>query len=1229
LNTTTKIRWLLLLVTIGLFTTALTARWSSTNLVNLFSLADDAKESLNAKENFIYDYLAVTNNVEDLKLLENNSEIALSTINLFAEENIYFQTYKKDQLVFWSDAFINIDQLLELKDGSTLVYQNDSYFEVIKRTFGGFTTAFFIPVYIESPISDNKGLNYRDAVINGPVLKIASIFDASVADITNIEGKFLFSVKINPETKFMPHSNLEIIMWIMGFLTLIILINSYLRHVAFIGYPTLAFTLLTLFFITLRLVGIYFHFPNAINNLAIFDPKIYSLNQYFPSFADTFINVFSILWLVVFLNTFKGKILKPINNIWVGYLVLVLAILLFIGVSITSSNIFMSLVYSSNINFNVSNLVNLNWLSALGIIIIMMGLLIYYILLRFLFSLSYYINIKTNHKLTILFASFTIYIYFLLVTSQFTIYPIIVLVLVSLITQTTYFKSSKLSFPSLVVITFLLATICSLKLSNYRKIKELEVRKTLLQKLVKKSTNDVVASLEKTDSLINNDAYLTQLIANNSADTASINAYLTKTYFNNFKIRHTVYGKADAPLSSNVADTRSLSYYQNFLTENGLKFSKVFYKTTDKSNQDNFHAIIKLNNKSKFVGTIYIKLSSIQQNKQENYPSLSEFGKYAQDDIYADYSYAFYRNKKLLNHSGPYIYKLINKDYKVKIKKFFTLNQDQYEHLIYKPNFNNTIVITHKKITFWRELAALSFFFIIFLITAILIYSYRWVFSSINISSFSFNNIHKTLLAFNNKILYKTRIQIALVLAVVSSLFIIGIITFSYISIQYKDQQKEVLSNRIKIITESFQDNLAGTSQAKNLDNSSLSFQDFSKLYGSDINLFNLQGKLISTTKSTMFEGGLLAQRMNPIAFIKLNIEKSSEFFQEEKLASLDYTSAYMPIKSLDNNILGYLQVPYFSNQEDYNQKIGSFLNLLINIYVIVFVAIGFFAFAIANQITGPLSLIQASISKTVIGRKNQPIAWKRNDEIGTLILEYNKMIAKLEENANKLAQSERETAWREMAKQVAHEIKNPLTPLRLGIQMLDRSWKEKDEKFDDKFNKFSKSFLEQIDSLSRIASEFSNFAKMPELKLEKINLVEILYKAVDIYSQMENIQILCDQAIDNNCVILADKDQLLRSFNNILKNAIEAIPQDRLGTININCTTINHNIQIAVSDNGNGIPVNQRKNIFVPNFTTKSSGTGLGLAFVKQAIENMKGNIYFTTEIDVGTTFYVTLPLV
>jgi len=208
----------------------------------------------------------------------------------------------------------------------------------------------------------------------------------------------------------------------------------------------------------------------------------------------------------------------------------------------------------------------------------------------------------------------------------------------------------------------------------------------------------------------------------------------------------------------------------------------------------------------------------------------------------------------------------------------------------------------------------------------------------------------------------------------------------------------------------------------------------------------------------------------------------------------------------------------------------------------------------------------------------------------------------------------------------VAHEIKNPLTPLKLGLQLLDKSWKDKDPKFDQKFERFSRSFVEQIESLSSIASEFSAFAKMPDTRIEQINIFDMLGQAVTIFKQMDNI-LIAYQPPETPFMINADRDQLLRCFNNLLKNAIEATPPDRQGVIDINYLITSKNVLLTIKDNGNGIPENMREKIFEPNFTTKSSGTGLGLAFVKNSIENANGKIWFETTIGSGTSFYLSFP--
>ncbi|MBS1530992.1 MAG: GHKL domain-containing protein, partial [Bacteroidetes bacterium] len=208
----------------------------------------------------------------------------------------------------------------------------------------------------------------------------------------------------------------------------------------------------------------------------------------------------------------------------------------------------------------------------------------------------------------------------------------------------------------------------------------------------------------------------------------------------------------------------------------------------------------------------------------------------------------------------------------------------------------------------------------------------------------------------------------------------------------------------------------------------------------------------------------------------------------------------------------------------------------------------------------------------------------------------------------------------------VAHEIKNPLTPLKLGLQLLEKSWKDKDPKFDQKFERFSKSFVEQIESLSSIASEFSAFAKMPDTRIERMDIFGVLTQAVVVFKQMDNIRILYN-APEEPFYVNADRDQLLRSFNNLLKNAIEAIPQGRQGLIEIGYMITGKNITLYIKDNGNGITEHQREKIFMPNFTTKSSGTGLGLAFVKNSIENAGGKVWFETVTGEGTTFHISLP--
>lgn len=1232
MKTATKIRWLLFLVTIGLFATSLTARWASTKLVNLDDLAENVSSDLHEKEIKVTDYLSSEQNFKDLQKLHLSPHLATKTLESFTNKNIFFQTYQKGKLIFWSDITISASNIDNYKEGSSFVNYKNGWYEAIKRSENDFFVVFFIPIKSHLPYN-NQYINDVDGqfLINNPNIEIASLTDKDVIDIKNIDGRYLFSIIKSDTFSEIPYSKIEVIMWCCGLVTLLLLLNSICKYYADEKNAGVASLVLGLFFCLIRYFGLKYHFPNAIYSLGYFDPKIYASSFYFPSFADLFINVVAILWLTIFFFSYRDKIFKPIKNAWLGYPVLIYGFVFVLFVSYKFSDIFFGLVFNSTINLNVSNLVNLNLLSFFGITIIIGGLLIYYLLLNLLVYYSTFIKISLRNKIILFFICFVAYNIYELFSQNYSIFFSLIFALVFIIGRSIYINNGKIVFPAVVVISFIFATLISVKLNTFEGFKELEVRKTLLQKLENPTDSYALMAFDELEDNLKVEKVILADLKSGKADNKALitlvgNKYLSG-YLNKFNFKVYLFNQKDSLINQN--NTQNINTFKDLVEKKSNKVTDYFYRRNNTFGNQNYFAIIPLKTDSNVRGTLVLDLKSKTLERFGAFPHILQNGVINPQSEFLDYSYAFFENKKLLNQYGSYVYDNFNTEFNGPIKQFIVLKKGDVDHLIYKPAPNKTIIITHNSTTFWRELASLSFFFIIFVVFSVFLISYKWILQSLFAYQISFKNLRIKILASNKRILYKTRIQIALVLAVVSSLLIIGIITFSYISIQYTEQQQAFLESKIRIISSAFQDNTLTDASTNSNKKGTISFDDFSKMYNADLNLFDVHGKLIYSTQNKLYSIGLIAERMNPVAYINLHIKKKSEFIQQESIGSLIYTSAYMPIKNNDNNIIAYLQLPYFANQDDYNQKIGAFLNLLINIYVLVFVAVAFFAFVVANQITGPLSLIQESISKTVIGRKNNPIKWKRNDEIGSLITEYNSMIAMLEENANKLAQSERETAWREMAKQVAHEIKNPLTPLRLGIQMLDRSWKDKDEKFDEKFNKFSKSFLEQIDSLSRIASEFSNFAKMPELKLEKLEVFDVLNKAIEVYSQMGHIKINCDENSLQNCMVLVDKDQLLRSFNNLLKNAIEAMPDGQEGVITIYGSKEQHHIKIVISDNGNGIPQSSQSSIFVPNFTTKSSGTGLGLAFVKQAVENVKGNIYFTTEINVGTTFYITLPLV
>lgn len=338
-----------------------------------------------------------------------------------------------------------------------------------------------------------------------------------------------------------------------------------------------------------------------------------------------------------------------------------------------------------------------------------------------------------------------------------------------------------------------------------------------------------------------------------------------------------------------------------------------------------------------------------------------------------------------------------------------------------------------------------------------------------------------------------------------------------------------------------------------------------------------------------------------------------------------NYSHAFQQVRLLDQPFI--VEVSSEQSRSKDNYLINNLLGTLLNLYIFLFVIASSLALAFSDTITRPLLKLREKFSSVTIGRSNEPIDYDSDDEVGELIKDYNRMLTKIEDSVNTLAMTERELAWREMAKQVAHEIKNPLTPMKLSLQHLQFAIKRDPDRAEELINRVGKTLLEQIDNLSRIASEFSNFAKMPKPENKQVVLNDIASSVHDLFRKRADMDINLYIPIDE-IYVFGDPHYMTRVLINLLKNATQAIPPNRRGVIDIHVYKEEDDAIIKVTDNGTGIPKEIRDKVFQPNFTSKNSGTGLGLAICANIIESFNGKIYFETTVDIGTTFFIEIPL-
>lgn len=538
-----------------------------------------------------------------------------------------------------------------------------------------------------------------------------------------------------------------------------------------------------------------------------------------------------------------------------------------------------------------------------------------------------------------------------------------------------------------------------------------------------------------------------------------------------------------------------------------------------------------------------------------------------------------------------------------------------YNHRAFEGVEGETVIISAIEPSLGTRFANFSFLFLIYVFSILLFLIVATVYQSLQ----------------HIKINYSTKIQLYLNFAFFTPLIIISVTTVSVIVQTFKSS----LENQYIEFARNLSSELSGPlSQLRELEIDRYELTDIvynmSEVADLDVNVFRTNGRLISSSLMQVYQNKVLSNQIDPRAFVKITEEKESAFIQEEKVGLLNYKNVYVGIRSDETgSIIGILSVPFFASQQDLERNIIEVLANIINIFTFVFIIFLFISFFVSRGLTFPLELITQKIKRTTLSSYNEPLSWNSDDEIGMMVTEYNRMLLNLEESKMALAKSEKESAWREMARQVAHEIKNPLTPMQLTLQHMQRVILEgKDNGHQEKRLNQINSLLEQIATLSDIATSFSDFAKMPAPQTERVDLRLLLNETIDLYNKQELGQIIADMET-GKFIVEGDRKWLGRAFSNLIINGFQSVNENEEARIEVSLHTYEgKSARVEIKDNGHGIPQHIRDKVFTPNFSTKFTGSGLGLAITRKGIEHASGRIWFESEEGVGTVFYIDIPL-
>ncbi len=1170
------------------------------------------------------------------KLAAKKYGIFLISLNSFGETDTHF----------WNTQLVlPPSETYELTDGEYPEHLENGYYLTIKKTIALPGISDQVMVYAMIPVEsdffiETDYLPQRFAYSRTAAKRVMISNSQTDFPVHSFSGKTVFYLQRNLKTSgSVPYNNTwTIVLRMSALFFLLIFFHLRAETVSSKKGALKSIGLLTLFLLSLRLL-IYF-FPSVLNlrQFELFDPSIYGSNMVQRSLGDLLINAVFFCWIILFawsklLHRENLAASLPGKLRWATGIV---ALCLLILSTFLLSTVIRSMVADSKISFDVTDFFSLNEYTVVGFVVLACLSFSYYYFTQLLFRLIFplfvgrtmivYFSIGLAGLLYLTFRSGDPTVLFYL--------PVLLWLLIYtwLVNwQGILLDRFRINIAGILFWIFIFSgSISVIMLSENKKV-EWDKRKIYAERLVEQTDPSserllsiALQYLDKSFLADNFYRFLDNEKGKEFRDSIITENY--RGYLNKYDTKLYVYDSSGNGINND--DPTTYEALNTILGQSKLtKIPDIYYYETS---FDQFTYITKrevMNDDGQKIGSLFIISNPKKYSSDALFPELFKQLKQGEAENSPIYSYAIYNNKRLVSPSNKYPFATSITDDEVPKQEYEKRTNGDYDELWYRASNDKVVVMARKRDAIIETITLFSYIFCSFL----------FLVAFVQLISVSLKNIYyregfKKIFQLN----IRMQVHSTIIFISVFSFLVIGIVTLSFFKSRYNSNNSDKLSRTMKIMVNEMQKKQADHSTfddvvkiydtVSNFDLQKL-VNEVSDIHDVDVNIYDIDGNLKVSSEANVYRKGVLSTKMNPIAFYHLSRLRQVQHAQEERIADLSYLSIYAPVRDEDGNVYGYLNIPYFASQRELNQEISNFLVAIINLNAFIFLIAGVIALFITNRITRSFSIISEKMREVNLAQKNEEIIWNREDEIGELVKEYNKMVAKLGKSAAALAKSEREGAWREMARQVAHEIKNPLTPMKLSIQYLQKAIDNNQPNVKELSSNVAKTLVEQIDHLSKIAADFSQFANIGNVNVELFDLHDVIGSLKDLYRTNPNVDIIW-QPVQDKILLKADKTQMNRLFTNLFANALEACNGSDHCRIEVKEVQQDGMVQVRVKDNGEGIPAEMQSKIFTPNFTTKSSGTGLGLAMCKGIVEQAKGKIWFETEQGEGTTFYVQLPV-